>query len=174
MRSFSMPKALWLILLTSSTIFLISFAPRFLCVKVPSTKQPFSCLLLSAMLFSALSKATFSCGEAVLTMVDHRASIGRSNVPSANVASSKNALRIFSSSGSNPCSMSVFLRFATPSSYFSPIKRRNTSVSIISLFSKNEPEFFAFRNISLHLNKMLSRLRVSSFFAAFRAMAIVS
>ena len=64
---------------------------------------------------------------------------------SAKVASSKNAALMFSSSGSNPCSLSVRFRFSIPSSYFSPINLKNTSVSIISLFSKNEPELRAAR-----------------------------
>ena len=84
----------------------MSLAPRLRCVKVPSTKQPFSVGLVSPMLRKAVSRATFSCGAAVLMMVDQRASLGKSNVPSANVASSKNALIISSLSGSKSSSMS--------------------------------------------------------------------
>ena len=42
----------------------------------------------------------------------------------------------------------------------------------MSRFSKNDPEFFACLNISLHLNSIASRFRVSSFFVVF--FAIVS
>ena len=67
------------------------------------------------------------------------------SVPSANVASSKNAALIFSSSGSRSCSIRVLRSASIPSSYFSPINLKNTSVSIISLFSKKEPELRAAR-----------------------------
>ena len=97
-------------------------------------------------------------------MVDHLASGGRLYVPSAKVASSKNAARIFSSSGSSPCSIKIWRNFSIPSSYFSPINLKNTSVSIISRFSKNEPELRAARKISLHLKRIESRLIVSSVF----------
>ena len=48
--------------------------------------------------------------------------------------------------------------------YFSPMKRKNTSVSIISRFSKNDPELRALRRISRHLNRIASRLIFSSTF----------
>lgn len=99
----------------------------------------------SSSLCKAVSSATLSCGAGVLIIVDHLASGGKLYVPSAKVASSKNAALMFSSSGSNPCSLSVCFRFSIPSSYFSPINLKNTSVSIISLFSKNEPELRAAR-----------------------------
>ena len=141
----------------------MSLAPRLRCVNVPSTKHPFKSGLVAPMLLRAVSRATFNCGAAVLMMVDQRDSGGRSKVPSAKVASSKKAFTISSSSGSSPSSINFWRNFATPSSYFSPINRRNTSVSIMSRFSKNDPEFFACRRISRHLNRMLSRFSVSSF-----------
>lgn len=55
-------------------------------------------------------------------------------------------------------------------SYFSPIKRRNTRVSIISLFSKKEPEFLAALRISLQLKRILSIL--SAFSTAFLAIVV--
>ena len=141
----------------------MSLAPRLRCVNVPSTKQPFRIGLVSPILRKAVSRATFSCGAAVLIIVDQRASTGKSKVPSANVASSKKAFMISSLSGSKSSFISRSRSAATPFSYFSPIKRRNTSVNIISRFSKNEPEFFACLSISLHLKSMFSRFSTSSF-----------
>ena len=164
MRSFSLPNALWLILLTSSTTFLMSFGARLRAVNVPSTKQPRSCLLLAAMLCSAVSSATLSWGAGVLIIVDQRASSGKLYVPSVKVASSKNAAKISGSSGSSPCAIKSLRSLAVPSSNFSPIKRRKTRASIISRFSKKEPAFRAARKISRHLKRMLSRLIVSSAF----------
>ena len=108
------------------------------------------------MLWSAVSNATFSSGAGVLIIVDHLASLERLYVPSANVASSKKAARIFSSSGSRFCSINTLRRFSIPSSYFSPINLKNIKVNIISLFSKNDPELRAARKISLQLNRILS------------------
>ena len=106
----------------------------------------------------------------MLIIVDHRASMGRLYVPSVKVASSKNALKISSSSGLRPWDSSSLRKFSTPSSNFSPIKRKNTSVSIMSRFSKNEPEFRAARRISRHLNRIESRFIFSSaFFLAIRS-----
>lgn len=91
-----------MILSISSTTFLISFGARFLDVNVPSIKQPFSCSDSVAMLCNASSNATLSFGAGVLMIVDHLAFSGRLYVPSAKVASSKNAALMSSSSGSNP------------------------------------------------------------------------
>ena len=123
----------------------MSLAARFRAVNVPFTKQPFNCGSSSSSLCKAVSSATFNPGAGVLMIVDHLASGGKLYVPSAKVASSKKAALIFSSSGSNPCSISVCFNFSIPSSYFSPINLKNTSVSIMSLFSKNEPELRAER-----------------------------
>ena len=133
-------------------------------VNVPSTKHPFNCLLLAAMLCRAVSRATFSLGAGVWMIVDQRASTGRLYVPSVKVGSSKNAALIASSSGSSPSLIRFCRKFSTPSSNFSPMKRKNTSVSIISRFSKNDPELRALRRISRHLNRIASRLIFSSTF----------
>ena len=53
--------------------------------------------------------------------------------------------------------------YTIPSSYFSPIKRKNTRVNIISLFSKKEPEFLAALKMSLQLKSMVSKLITFSF-----------
>lgn len=63
-----------------------------------------------------------------------------------------------------PPLLQYLTKFLYPIFIFSPMKRRNTSVSIISRFSKKEPEFRAPRSMSLHLKRIASRLMVSSFF----------
>lgn len=69
----------------------MSFGARLRCVNVPSIKHPFKSFELDAILCRAVSSATLSPGAEVLMIVDHLASGGRLYVPSAKVASSKNA-----------------------------------------------------------------------------------
>ena len=131
---------------------------------MPFTIQPLSRLSDSPMLFRAVSRAALSLGAEVLMMVDQRAFGGRLYVPSVKDGSSKNAFCISGNSGSSPCLMSFSLSFATPSSNFSPIKRKNIRVSMRSLFSKKDPELGALRRISRHLNNISSKFSVSSLF----------
>ena len=136
----------------------MSFGARFLVVKVPSTKQPLSCSLVLERLRRAVSRATFSPLADVLMIVLQRDSSGRKKVPSVNVGSSINAALTFGSFISIPRSTSWALRFSIPSSNFSPMNRRKTRVSIMSRFSKKEPEFFALRRMSRHLKRISSML----------------
>ena len=168
-KSFSSPNSTWLILVTWSTTFFISFADKFLVINVPCMKHPLKSSNLFDSVCNALSSVSFNLFAGVFIIVNHLASSGRLYVPSLNIDMLFSISLTPLSFKSNPSCFNDSHSFSYAISYFSPMNLRKINVSIMSLFSKNDPEFLALLNISRQLKRILSKLKIflSSFFAIF-------